>query len=305
VHTRFGNLVEQIEKVRAHGSLVEPMTADGETVMPGLFATMEITLLEGRDFSWADDEHSPHVAIISTKLANKLFPGRDPIGLHLDVSFPEKEQDVEVIGIVSDASLYDIRKPAPPTIYLASTQYGDYTGYSELMVRTTGATAPVMDSVRATVNSLGHEYVPFVATVTQELDRSILQERITGILSGFLAVLALLLAAIGLYGLLAYHVTLRTREIGIRVALGAQRREIRAMILRETFRLLLLGAAIGLPLALGATKSITHMLFGVSTHDPATIATTIAALSAAGVLAAILPAWRAMRVDPIVALRCE
>jgi ABC-type antimicrobial peptide transport system permease subunit len=104
---------------------------------------------------------------------------------------------------------------------------------------------------------------------------------------------------------LAYHVTLRTREIGIRVALGAQRREVRAMILCETFRLLVAGAAIGLPLALGATKLIAHMLFGLSAHDPATIADTIAALAAAGLLSAILPAWRAMRVDPIVALRCE
>jgi ABC-type antimicrobial peptide transport system permease subunit len=123
--------------------------------------------------------------------------------------------------------------------------------------------------------------------------------------SAFLSGLALLLAAVGVYGLQAYSVTRRTREIGIRVSLGAQRAEIRSMILKESLALFLLGVVIGLPLALGSTKLVQHMLFGVSAHDPTTIAVTIVALGAAALAAAIVPARRAMRVDPIVALRCE
>ena len=141
--------------------------------------------------------------------------------------------------------------------------------------------------------------------LSQAVQRSILQERITAMLSAFFGALALLLAAIGLYGLMAYNVTRRTRELGIRLALGAQGNGILKMVLGETLKLTLIGIAVGLPCALAATRLIAHMLFGVTPYDPLTLAAVSFALLAVGALAGYIPARRAMRVDPIVALRYE
>lgn len=178
-------------------------------------------------------------------------------------------------------------------------------GSPSVLVQTELPPAAIAGALRQAVESLGHEYIFSIHTIRQKIDRSILQERITAMLSAFFGALALLLAAIGLYGQMAYAMTQRTREIGIRMALGAEQGRVLKMILRETPVLVGAGVGNGLPCALAATRLIGHMLYGLSPNDPVTLACVVGALLAVGVLAGYLPARRAMRVDPMVALRYE
>ena len=305
MHTRFGNVIEWTERVRITGSHTEGVEADFEMTMPRFFETAGISLLRGRGFEWQDDDHAPGVAIVSQDFAEKFFPKGDAIGQHLDVMNARNWQNLQIIGVVSNASLYDIRKVQAPTVYLPSMQYRDYMGWSRLLLQTSLSPAVMTGALRQTVESLGHEYISSIKTIRQNIDRSILQERVTAMLSAFFGALALLLAAIGVYGLMAYAVTQRTREIGIRMALGAKRLGVLKMVLRETVVLMSAGVGIGLPCVFAATRLIDHMLYGVSPNDPVTVACVVGALLAVGVLAAYLPARRAMRIDPMVALRCE
>lgn len=305
IRTGPGNILEWTENMRVAGTNTEGFTADFDLVTPGAFRALGIAVLSGRSFDWQDDDHAAHVAIVSKNLAEELFPRGGAIGRHLDVTSNPKWQNLEVVGVVSDASLYDIRKDRPPTLYVASTQYGEFMKWPTLLVQTSMPPAAIAGALRQTVESLGHEYISSINSVEQSIDRSILQERITAMLSAFFGALALLLAAIGLYGLMAYAVTQRTREIGIRMALGAKPSGVLKTVLRQTLVLVGAGVAIGLPCALAATRLIGHMLYGVSPNDPLTLAWVVGALFAVGALAGYLPARRAMRVDPMVALRYE
>src|SRR5437016_11566827 len=177
VRTGIGNILENIERVRISGSDTEGLEADFEMGTPEFFETAGITLLRGRNFSWQDDEHAPRVAIVSQNLAEKLFPGGKAIGQHLDVMNARNWRNLQIIGVVSNASLYDIRKAQPPTVYLPSMQYKDYMGWSELLVLTSLPTAAITDALRRAVESQGHEYIFSIKTVQQNIERSILQER--------------------------------------------------------------------------------------------------------------------------------
>jgi len=305
MRARFGNVLEWTERIRITGSDAEGLVADFEMATPGFFETAGIALLQGRKFEWQDDDHAPSVAIVSQDFAEKFFLKGDAIGQHLDVMNARNWQNLQIIGVVSNASLYDIRKAQAPTVYLPSMQYRDYMGWSQLLLQTSLSPAVMTGALRQTVESLGHEYISSIKTIRQNIDRSILQERVTAMLSAFFGALALLLAAIGVYGLMAYAVTQRTREIGIRMTLGAKRLGVLKMVLRETVVLMSAGVGIGLPCAFAATRLIGHMLYGVSPNDPVTVACVVGALFAVGVLAAYLPARRAMRVDPMVALRYD
>jgi predicted permease len=305
MHMHPGDILEWTQDVRIAGTNEGGFTSDFVMLEPGAFRTLGITLLSGRSFGWQDGDHSPHVAIVSKNFAEKLFPSGVAIGQRLEIVSSPKWQNVEIVGVVGNASLYDIRKDPPPTVYVPSMQYGDYMGWSQLLVQTSMPPEAIAGALRQTVESLGHEYVDSIKTVRQNIDRSILQERVTAVLSAFFGALALLLAAIGLYGLMAYTVTQRTREIGIRLALGAKRSSVLNLVLRETLLLVGVGLGIGLPCALAATHLIGHMLYGVSPNDPVTLAWVVSALLSVGFLAGYLPARRAMRVDPMVALRYE
>jgi ABC-type antimicrobial peptide transport system permease subunit len=178
-------------------------------------------------------------------------------------------------------------------------------GWSQLMLRTNAAPAAIANAVRQTVDSLGHEYVAKTHMVVETIDRSILRERLFAILSTFFGALALLLAGVGLYGLMAYNVTQRTQEIGVRMALGAARSDVLSMILRETLGMTSIGLALGLAGALSASQLVANMLYGVSAQDPVTLAAVTVVLTTVAVVAGWIPARRAMRVDPMVALRYE
>jgi len=274
-------------------------------VMPGFFQTVGIYPRAGRIFTWRDDDHAPRVAVVSESFAKRLFTGREAIGQHLEITSEPTWQKVEIVGIVSNASLYDIRERAALTVYLPTTQYGEYMGWSQMMLRTKAAPGAMANAVRETVDSMGHEYVAKTHLVVETIDRSILRERVFAILSAFFGALALLLAGIGLYGLMAYNVTRRTQEIGVRVALGAAPKDVLSMILRETLGLTSIGIVLGLVCALAAAQVVAGMLYGVSAQDPLTLAAVSIVLTGVAALAGWIPARRAMRVDPMVALRYE
>ena len=293
------------EDVRSSEASNAGVKVDLSLVMPGFFHTVGIYPERGRIFDWRDDDKAPRVAVVSQSLAKRLFGDREAIGQRLEVTSEPEWQRVEIVGIVSDASLYDIREHAPPTLYLPTTQFGEYMGWSQMMLRTKANPAALANEVRQTVDSMGHEYVAKTHMIVETIDRSILRERIFAILSVFFGGLALLLAGIGLYGLMAYNVTRRTQEIGVRIALGAARREVLSMILRETLGLTSIGIALGLAFALATSQLIANMLYGVPAQDPVTLVAVSVVLTAVAAVAGWIPARRAMRVDPMVALRYE
>jgi len=304
-HMEVGGGAEWTEKIHIRGQNTGDFSTDFGMVMPGFFRTENITLLRGRSFLWSDDAKAPRVAIVSENFAQMAFSRGNAVGQHIDITTEPKWQNLEIVGVVSNASLYDIRKPRQPTVYLPTTQYGDWADDDQLLVRTNLPLATTLLAIRSVLDSVGRESILSANQLSQTVTRSLLQERITAMLSAFFGALALLIAGIGLFGLMAYNVTRRTRELGIRFALGAQRSSVLGMILRETLALTLIGVAIGLPCALIATRLIAHMLFGVKPYDPITLAAVTIALLAVAALAGYIPARRAMRVDPMVALRYE
>jgi len=294
-----------VQQIQIQGANTAGSRAEIAMFMPGFFRTAGISLLRGRTFTWHDDGHSLPVAAVSESFAEEFFPRGNAIGQRINVTTEPKWQTLEIVGIVSDASIYDIREHRPPTVYLPTTQYGDNMEYGELLVRTNVGSAVMAREIRQAIEPMGYEYVTGVKTIAENMDRALLHERVTAMLSGFFGALALLIAGIGLFGLMAYSVTQRTRELGIRFALGAQRNGVLRMVLRETLLLTFTGILVGLPCALVATRLVAHMLFGIRPYDPITLLAVSGALLAVGTLAGYVPARRAMRVDPMVALRYE
>ncbi len=292
---------------------VSPMTADSSTgarflanaaeVSPTFFRTLGIPLLRGRVFTEADDQHHPRAAVVNSNLAERLFPNGDAIGKSIRFGFMPDYENIEIVGIARNARIFNIRDATTPVIFLSSFQYPHEWG--GLIVRTKEAPEALAKTVGHEVESLGHEYVLRTRTVVQTISAELVEERVIAMLSGFFAALAILLASIGLYGLMSYAVTRRTREIGIRVAVGAQRQNVLWLVLRETLALALFGIAIGIPSALAATRLIASMLFGLSPSDLPTITGVSLLLLVVALFAGYLPARRASVIDPIVALRTE
>lgn len=280
--------------------------ANGVTIWPGFLNTLGIHFLRGRGFQPTDDAKHPHVAIISESLAERLFPRGEAVGQHVRYSFWPEFQNLEIVGVAEDARIFDLRDATPAVIYVSDLQLPREWGPSlNLYVRAKENPEALAKGIGQEIESLGHEYPLRTATVDQMVSRVLINERVIAMLSGFFAALALLLASIGLYGLMSYGVTRRTREIGVRVALGAQQGSVRWMILRETLALTLLGIAIGIPCGLAATRLIAGMLFGLSPGDLSTIVTTCLFLLAVAFLAGYVPARKASSIDPMLALRTE
>jgi predicted permease len=279
------------------------LIADGATVSPGFFQMLGIPLLRGRDFNGTEDQRHPHVAIVSSSLAERLFPNGDAIGKTIRFGFMPEYQNIEIVGIAGNARILDLRNAAAPVVYFSDLQSPSQWG--NLIVRTNESPETLEKTVGLEIEMLGHEYALSTKTIPQVISQELMEERVTAMLSGFFAALALLLASIGLYGLMSYSVTRRTREIGIRVAVGAQRENVLWLVLRETLTLALLGIAIGIPSALAATRLIATMLFGLSPSDAPTITAVSLLLLLVALFAGYLPARRASATDPIVALRAE
>jgi predicted permease len=276
------------------------------TVGNGYFATMQIPLLAGRTFGPQDTPTSQKVAVISEGMARTLFPAGSPIGRHYGIDDPKQADELEVIGVVKDARLGSLTDDASTWMvdYLPAAQRDGYL--NDFEVRYTGEFATISPEVKRTIHSIApHLPISNVTTLDEQIARSITDQRVVAHLSTFFGLLAVLLSAIGIYGLMSYVVSRRTNEIGIRMALGAERMHVRWLVMREILVLVAIGIAIGVPAALLSSRLVASMLFSLSATDAASLLAAVAVMLASAALAGYLPARRASRIDPMVALRHE
>jgi putative ABC transport system permease protein len=277
-------------------------------VSPGYFATMEMGLLSGRDISAADRDTTQAVAVVSESLARKLYPGRDPVGrfalLQDTLSRPPREIPYEIVGVVRSARLANPRDEADPALYLSIFQASPRS--LRVVIRTSGDPSALAAPFRRVVERRDRNaLVTGVQTMEAVVDRAFADfRRVAGYLALF-AGIALLLAAVGLYGALAYHVSQQQHEIGVRLALGANRASVLGMVMRRGAVLVTAGLVAGLAAALPGTRLVGSLLFETAQLDAGTYAGAIAALGLVAAVACLLPALRAVRVDPAVVLRSE
>jgi predicted permease len=274
-------------------------------VRENFFATMEIPLLLGRSLSPQDDERAPRVVVVNQALARLLSSGESPIGKRFGFN-DDKPNEVEVVGVVADAKYGNLRDDSPPTLYVSWLQELRSVGAVTFEVRTAGDPAAFVPAIRQAVREVDPNLpLAGISTQVEVANESVTIERMFARLLSFFGLLALLLAAIGLYGVMAYSVTQRTKEIGIRMALGAQRHNVLKLVLSQGIILTLIGVALGAGGAIGLTRLVKSLLFGVSATDPVTFVAIALLLSVVALLATYIPARRATKVDPLVALRYE
>jgi putative ABC transport system permease protein len=269
------------------------------------FRTMRIPLKSGRLFDARDKKDARPVILINDTFAQKYFPNENPLGQRLQIGEAKDGPVREIIGVVGTAKHSNLAEADEAEYYLPFAQNPDR--YSDLVVRTS---QPAPAGLETMIRRAVHEVDPqqFVGTITplpQLVSATLSQSRFNTALLGTFAAVAILLAAVGIYGVIAYNVSQRTREIGIRMALGAQRRQMLLMILRQSLTMAALGIGVGLLGALAATRLLRALLFGVGTTDLVTYAAVILLLGGAALLAACLPARRAMKINPVIALRYE
>jgi predicted permease len=280
---------------------------DMNGIAPNYFQTMRIPLLTGRDFTWNDTAASGLKVILNHSAAQLLFPGVDPIGRQVTVNGGDKKL-MTVVGIVGDAHYEDVRSAPPPAGYVPFTQRDrPFKSYNLVVRLEDGASAVAFaDSARKIVARLAPEIpAPVMTAMSSVVDDSIAAERMMAVLSIYFGVCALLVTAIGLYGTLAYATARRTSEIGIRMALGAKRSQVAALVFRQNASVAVVGSAMGLIAALLASRAIESFLYGISARDPWVLACSVFALAAIASAASLLPALRAARIEPMAAIRCE
>jgi predicted permease len=301
----------------------EKKYVDMNAVGPRYFETVGIPLILGRDFRDEDnppysldppakftpgveppEPPGPRVAIINQNFANRFFEGRNPIGMHVSTDETYKpDRAFEIVGVVKDAHYFGLREALEPMMYFPVWRQA---GSRALCIRTSKDAPQLAAGIRRQVTAIDAGIpVLSVRSMHQEIDNDILVDRLIATLSSYFGLLALLLAGVGLYGVISYGVTRRTREIGIRMALGAQRPAVLWLVMRRAAAFLLIGAVIGIPTALFATRLVKSFLYGIGAQDPMTIVMATLVLGAVAATASFLPARRATKVDPMVALRHE
>jgi putative ABC transport system permease protein len=275
-------------------------------VGPNYFSTMGVPLVTGREFTDADTPTSPEVCIINEKLARLYFAGKNPIGMHISRGAGTNLKPVwQIVGVVADSKWDSPRSDISPFIYLPYSQDLNLGGLS-FYVRTERDPAQLASAVHGVIARLDANLpVDDLRTLTAQVDQSMSKDKLVAVLSVSLAALAALLAALGLYGVLAYVVARRTREIGIRMALGGQRADILRLVLGQGAQLALIGGVIGIAASLGVMQLAASLLYGVSAYDPLTFIGVAVLLAIIALAACYLPARRAMKVDPMIALRYE
>ncbi len=281
-----------------------PQILDLNSVAPNYFHTMRIPLAQGREFRWDDTSSSGAKIILNENAANLLFSGRDAIGQQ--VTRADDKKLFEVVAVVGNAKYRDMSTPPPPSGYIPIMQDEQSKPSLSAVVRVEGPLSPLAAAARSLATRLAPAIpAPSMTTVDELMNRGMSSERMMALLSVFFAACALFVAAIGLYGTLAYTTARRTSEIGVRMALGAQRKRVMTMILLENARVAGLGVGAGLIAALLATQMLKSLLYGTSPHDPWVLMGAVAALIAVASVASLLPAMRAARIDPVVAIRYE
>ncbi len=270
----------------------------------GYFATMQIPLLAGRTFNAGDTANSQHVAVISEHIAQVLFPPGNPIGRHFILPDGSKGNDYEVIGIVKDVKFSDLREKTKYVNYLSYRQrpwaFGDFE------VRYSGDYSAASRAVQQTIRSVKRDLpIMNVTTLDEQVSRTMTNQRLVAQLSSFFGLLAAFLSCIGIYGVMSYTISRRTNEIGLRIALGADRANVRWLVMRETLVLVSCGIVLGIPITLVGRRLIESMLYGLHSGELVSLVLSVALLLAVALLAGFVPAHRASKVDPMVALRYE
>ena len=269
---------------------------------PRFFDTMQTPLMAGREFD-ERDEGAPSVAIVNETFAVKYFPGQNPVGEYLTATVTRPASDLQIVGVVHDVATGSLRTAAKPVVYVA---YFQRTPQNDaLVIRAAGPAAGAEAAIRRVLQPSFAKTSIEVVTLSEQVDRALVRERLLANLAGGFGVLGLALACVGLYGLLGYNVVRRTREIGIRVALGAQRQGVLWMVGKGALRLVAAGVICGIPAAWLASRWLQSLLFGLKAMDAGVLAGAVMLLGVAGLAAAYFPARRATRVDPIAALRHE
>jgi predicted permease len=278
----------------------EEVSIDIVTVAPRFFETTGLPLLQGRDFRHIDTAKSAKVMIVNETMARKFWPQADPVGR----SFNDGSDTYEVVGVARDTKYRSLREPAGMTMYQPLTQA--YVPTMSLVIRTASDPATFAPLVQSRLHSIEPALTIYnVTTLFERMGRSVYVERMESVILGFLGLLALVLTAIGVYGVVAYSVAQRTHELGIRMALGAQRKDVLKLVLRKGLVLVACGSVVGLVACYWLTRLIAGQLYGVGPYDPATLVSVAVLLTAVALLASYIPARRATRVDPLVALRYE
>jgi predicted permease len=287
----------------------EDMQAFMNALSPGYFQTMQIRLREGRDFRESDAREvgdrldATGVAIVNTRFADHFFPGKSAVGRHIGFGGgPRAKLNIEIIGVVADSLYEGPREGMHRQVFVPF--YGKNS--SVFYLRTLASSAATYGQIRNEVRQLdGSIPVYGMKTVESQLDETLLTDRLIAMLSAGFGVLATLLASIGLYGVMAFVVARRKKELGIRLALGAQPAFVIWMVMREVLLLLAIGLAIGIPSAMALGRYVSTQLYGLQPGDPAIAGWTVLLLTVVSAAAGLIPAQRASRIDPILALRTE
>jgi len=283
----------------------EDMNPNVNDLGPGYFATVGTPLIAGREFTSRDGMGAPLVGMINETAARSFFGNQNPLGKHFGFGGRRGIADIEIVGVVKDDKGAGLKKATPRFVYVPYMQKKNLTAIS-VYVRTTQAPGEMAPVLRRAVQQ-GDAGLPVsgMKTMQAQVDESLFTERLIATLSGVFGLLATVLAAVGLYGVMAYAVTRRTREIGIRMALGADRAKVVRLVMSEAAAMAAIGIGIGLPCAIGLSRFVQSELFGMKAADALTLALASVGLAAVSILAGYVPAWRATRVDPVVALRYE
>jgi putative ABC transport system permease protein len=296
--------------IAEHGSHVDEHLLGGAFTVasPGYFRALQIPVLRGRTFSAPDSTEAPKVAVINQTLARIFFAQQNPIGAHVEWSTADEQAKpvwLEIVGVVGDVKNYQPGAATMPQVYASYEQENWEAGMS-FVVRTASDPASVAPAVRAAIQSTYPDVPVFqVQPLSQTLAQSLSEPRFNLLLFGLFAILAVGLAAIGIYGVVSYLVTQRAHEIGIRMALGATRTDVLGMVVGNGIKLSLAGVGIGLLCTGVLTRLMASLLYGVRPSDPATFAAVSLVLAAVALVASYIPARRATKVDPMVALRYE
>jgi putative ABC transport system permease protein len=274
-------------------------------VSAGFFETMGMRLIRGRFFDGTDSATAPKVTVINESLAKRLWPGEDAVGKRLKQGWPETPNEWrEVVGVVADVKLNGVAAETPMQAYLPLPQEPPES--MAIVARTQGDPAAAGPAIEAAMQQLNKDLPLFqIRTMDDVLGTSLARQRMSMLVFVIFALVALTLASIGLYGVVAHGVTERMHEIGVRIALGAEQWHVVGMIVRQGLSMALVGTAIGVAGAIALSRWIQSLLFGVTATDPATLAAVVTVLLAVAVVACSVPAWRATRVDPTSALRAE
>jgi predicted permease len=275
-------------------------------VSPGYFATLGTPFVVGRDFNEHDTQQSPTVAIVNETFVKKYLGAANPLGRTFRVNNNKPTAPIEIIGVVKDAKYSSLREQVPPTAYRSGSQTvrsGFFGNIIEL--RSAGPPADLIRAVKAAMEEVNRDITLQFTTLATQVDESLVRERLLATLSGFFGGLALLLACIGLYGVMSYNVARRRSEIGIRMALGAEHTKVLRMVLGEVGILIGIGLVAGLSAAVAMTRFVASFLYGMKPNDPLTLFLASATLAAVALIAGYLPARRASKLDPMTALREE